>query len=280
MRVGVNYSAVAERLLRGGQIEAEVFKCPEWPDLLARVTPLRPCYPHFAFRAGRGDVFRADWERVRGMMAGSALGHINMHLAPNAADFPGLAMESRAREDEERLVAAMTRDVRRVQQELPGRAVALEGVMWDPLPPWQIPLAALDARVIRRVVLETDAALLLDLAHAAISAERFGRDTREYIGDLPLERLLELHVSGTALGEDGLWRDHFPMRDEDWALARWALERIGGGEWPAPEVVTLEYGGIGAGYDAHGDEEVLRRDLGRLCEGVRAVRGRRAAGAR
>lgn len=264
MRIGINYSAVAERLLRAGEIEVDVFKCPEWPDLLARVRGLRPCYPHFAFRAGRGTVDKADWDEVRRLTADSALPHFNMHLAPSIADFPGMPIDAQGREAEDTLVAAMSRDVRRAQREVAGRPIALEGVMWDPLPPWEVPLAALDAKALHRVIEDTGERLLLDLAHADISARRFGRDAREYINDLPLDRLQEMHVSGTALGKDGLWHDHYPMREEDWPLVEWALERIRSGAWPTPEVVTLEYGGIGPGHEEHCDEAVLRRDLMRL----------------
>jgi uncharacterized protein (UPF0276 family) len=264
MKIGINYSAVAERLLRAGEIEVDVFKCPEWPELLARVRGLRPCYPHFAFRAGRGTVEKGDWDEVRRLTAESANPHFNMHLAPSIADFPGMRIDAQGREAEETLVAAMVRDVRTAQRELPGRPIALEGVMWDPMPPWEVPLAALDPKALRRVIVETDARLLLDLAHADISARRFGRDARDYIGDLPLDRLQELHVSGTALGEDGLWHDHHPMREEDWGLVAWALEEIARGKWPTPAVATLEYGGIGPGHEKHCEEGVMRRDLARL----------------
>lgn len=275
MKIGINYSAIAEQLLRAGKIEVDVFKCPEWPDLLARVRDVRPCYPHFAFRAGRATVDKADWNEVRRLLARSALPHANMHLAPSIADFPGMPIDVRDPEAGETLVAAMVRDIRRAKRELPGRPIALEGVMWDPLPPWQIPLAALDPKVLRRVILDTDERLLLDLAHSDISARRFDRDAKDYIRDFPLDRLQELHVSGTVLGDDGLWHDHHPMREEDWSLVQWALDRIAAGEWRTPEIVTLEFGGIGPAHEKQCDAETLSRDITRLRRMVDAARPRR-----
>ena len=275
MKTGINYSVIAERLVREGRIDVDVFKCPEWPDLIARARAIRPCYPHFAFRAGRAALGRADWDEVRRLLADSALPHANMHLAPSIADFPGMPIDLQGVEAEETLVAAMSRDIRRAQSELPGRPIALENVMWDPLPPWQIPLAALDAKVLRRVILDTDERLLLDLAHSSISARCFNRDVRDFVLDFPLDRLQELHISGTILGDDGLWHDHHPMREEDWSLVQWALDRIAAGEWRAPEIVTLEFGGIGPGHEKQCDAETLIRDITRLRRMVDAARPRR-----
>ena len=203
--------------------------------MIAEALKQRPCYPHFAFLAGRGQVQTADWGLVHRLMDLTRAPHFNLHLGPRVTDFPGLALDSTDPRDRDRLVAAMTRDVLFAQREFPPERIALENLMWDPRPPWQIPLWALQPEVIREVIERTGCRLLLDISHAGITARRLGMTAEEYVLSLPVERLCEMHLSGTRLCEDGLWRDHRPMTDDDWRLAEWALGRIARGEWPAPQ---------------------------------------------
>jgi uncharacterized protein (UPF0276 family) len=210
-------------------------------------------------------VQKADWGQVHRLMELTRAPHFNLHLATRVTDFPGLTLDSSDPRHRGPLIAAMTRDVLFAQREFPPERIALENVMWDPHPPWEIPLWALRPEVIREVIVGTGCRLLLDLSHAGISARRMGMKAEEYILSLPLDRLCEMHISGTRLGEDGLWHDHHPMTDEDWRLAEWAFGRITRGEWPAPAIIAFEYGGIGPGYEERTDEQVLRAQVPRLA---------------
>lgn len=51
-------------LVESGAIDVDLFKCPDWPDLLKQVSALRPCYAHFDFRAGRDLMGAVDWRRL------------------------------------------------------------------------------------------------------------------------------------------------------------------------------------------------------------------------
>jgi hypothetical protein len=272
MSFALNYSHCAAKLLRAGEIAVALFKCPEWPDLIAEALKQRPCYPHFAFLAGRGQVQKADWGLVHRLMDLTRAPHLNLHLGPRVTDFPALALDSTDPRDRDRLIAAMTRDVLFAQREFPPERIGLENLMWDPFPPWQIPLWALRPEVVREVIVRTGCRLLLDLSHAGVTARRLGMTVEEYILSLPVERLCEMHLSGTRLCEDGLWRDHHPMSDDDWRLAEWALGRIARGEWPAPHIIAFEYGGIGPGYDARTDEQVLRAQVPQLAARLQELR--------
>ncbi len=272
MSFALNYSNAAAKLLHAGEIQVGLFKCPEWPDLIAEAMKLRPCYPHFAFLAGRGQVQKADWGLVHRLMDLTRAPHFNLHLGPCVADFPGLALESADPRDRDRLVEAMTADVLFAQREFPPERIALENLMWDPRPPWQIPLWAFRPQVVREMIERTGCRLLLDLSHAGISARRLGMDAEEYVLSLPMERLCEMHLSGTRLCEDGLWLDHRPMSGDDWRLAEWALGRIARGEWPAPQIIAFEYGGVGPGYEARTDEQVLRTQVPQLAGRLRELR--------
>jgi uncharacterized protein (UPF0276 family) len=271
MSFALNYSHRAAKLLRAGEIQVALFKCPEWPDLIAEVLELRPCYPHFAFLAGRGQVQKADWALVHRLIEQTRAPHLNLHLGPRTADFPSLAIDSEDPRDRDRLVEAMTRDVLFAQREFPPERIALENLMWSPAPPWQIPLWALQPQVIRDLILRTGCRLLLDISHAGVTARRLGMTAEEYILSLPVDRLSEMHLSGTQLCEDGLWRDHRPMSDGDWRLAEWAFGKIARGEWAAPRIIAFEYGGIGPGFEERTDEQVLREQVPQLAARLQAL---------
>lgn len=93
--------------------------------------------------------------------------------------------------------------------------------------------------------------LLLDLAHARLSATFRGQSVEDYVAALPLEQVRQIHVSGIRQ-RNGRWYDaHESMQEEDYRLLEWALDRCD------PAVVTLEY---------YRQEAPLREQIGRLAE--------------
>jgi uncharacterized protein (UPF0276 family) len=108
------------------------------------------------------------------------------------------------------------------------------------MPPWKRdrPAYVFDPGFISCVIERVNCALLLDLAHARVSAHRRGEPARDYISQLPLDRLVEIHVSGPRPSTTGdrLLDAHEPLQEEDYALLAWVLERA------QPQAVTLEYG--------------------------------------
>jgi uncharacterized protein DUF692 len=125
----------------------------------------------------------------------------------------------------------------RTLRRLVGRSPYL--VLAENMPRWEEsrPAYIVDPAFIRGVVEEAGCHFLLDLAHARVSACNLGQDARDYIAQLPLDRLVEIHVSGPRPSpEDGRLTDaHQPLQREDYALLAWVLERT------SPRAVTLEY---------------------------------------
>lgn len=107
------------------------------------------------------------------------------------------------------------------------------------MPPWKRdrPAYVVDPGFITRVIEGAGCGLLLDLAHARVSAYRRGQPARDYVSQLPLDRLTEIHVSGPRPSPaDGRLLDaHEALQEEDYALLAWVLERA------RPQAVTLEY---------------------------------------
>jgi uncharacterized protein (UPF0276 family) len=121
--------------------------------------------------------------------------------------------------------------VRRIQPHMPV-PLLLENVPHWPLPE---PDVGVTPDFIRDVLDETGCDFLLDTAHAVVSAHAFGIDPRAYIAALPLERLVEVHVSGPRMRDGRMVDSHEPLDDDDLDLLSWLLARC------APRVVTLEY---------------------------------------
>ncbi len=116
-------------------------------------------------------------------------------------------------------------------------------------------------QIINKVCQEANVGLLLDLAHAKVTAWHRGEGVKDYLSQLPLERVMEIHVVGTMMTEDTGMRDrHLAMEDEDYQTLEWILERSN------PHVVTLEYGGPGELFNWRSDLITLERQLVRLRE--------------
>jgi uncharacterized protein (UPF0276 family) len=88
---------------------------------------------------------------------------------------------------------------------------------------------------ITQVLDKTGCGLVLDTGHARISAAALGVDVYDYVNDLPLNRVVQVHVSGPRVRDGRLVDAHEPLQDVDYALLDFVLART------HPRVVTLEY---------------------------------------
>jgi uncharacterized protein (UPF0276 family) len=78
--------------------------------------------------------------------------------------------------------------------------------------------------------------MLLDLTHFTISSINMGFDPKKEIARLPLEHLVELHVSGHDMQSGTAWDDHAGVADEaTFELVEAVLDRA------RPRAVTFEY---------------------------------------
>jgi uncharacterized protein (UPF0276 family) len=92
-----------------------------------------------------------------------------------------------------------------------------------------------DPDLINEILAKTGCKMLLDLAHTRVAAANKGIDVYDYLDRLPLEEVVQIHVSGPRM-HDGYLRDvHEPLQEIDYALLEWVLARV------KPQVLTLEY---------------------------------------
>jgi uncharacterized protein (UPF0276 family) len=89
---------------------------------------------------------------------------------------------------------------------------------------------------IRAVTERCDVGLLLDLTHFLISMLNTGQDATKEIDRLPLEHLVEIHISGLNVQSGIAWDDHAtPATEPVFDLLRRVLQQA------RPRAVTLEY---------------------------------------
>ncbi len=130
--------------------------------------------------------------------------------------------------------AAITRNCTAARLLSAGLPVPL---LLENMPHWphDLPHEAARPSFIRAVLERADAPLLLDLAHARVSAAALVMPVVEYLAALPLERVVEIHLSGPRMVNGRLGDAHEPLTAEDYDLLDWTLARTN------PRAVTLEY---------------------------------------
>ena len=93
-----------------------------------------------------------------------------------------------------------------------------------------------DPGTIAAVLEATGCNFLLDLSYAQTAANNWGYAPEQYLESLPLSRVVEIHVSAPSVLGNGRMMDvHDPLREEDYYLLGWLLERT------TPQIVTLEF---------------------------------------
>ena len=116
-----------------------------------------------------------------------------------------------------------------------------------------------------RVLERSGCDLLLDTGHLRVSADRLGIDEETYLGQLPLEQVVEVHASGPRRRGGQLLDLHEPMLAQDYRLLERLLSRH------VPRAVTLEY--------IH-DKDKLKTQLKHLRQlpGMRDPQSKKSAG--
>jgi uncharacterized protein len=265
MKFALNYSPQAEELLQSGTIEIDLFKCPDWEDLVSQAEAVRPVYIHFPFEAGTRPVEPQQMDQAQAWLERTGTIYVNTHITPITANL-------RNPNDFEEVVERVLRDVMPLVERFGADKVIAENIPYPERNASMKPLLSADTGVITRVIETSGCGLLLDLGHARRTAEHLAIDPRVYIEQLPLHHLREIHVTGLGYHPDDRGRvDHLPMMDEDWLLLEWALGCIQRGEWAKPWVVSCEYGGVGSGFEWRSNRSVIAEQIPRMYAMVKAA---------
>lgn len=270
MKFAINYSPQAEQLWREGRIQVDLFKCPDWPDLVSQVSAIHAVYVHCSLNAGRGLQPNLDMALLQRWLDTTETLVINTHLWALRSDFPAGATISA-----EAFIKRAVQDVERLGERFGVGRIVVENVPYPAGWAYEDLLSEIvDPGVISEVVKRSGCGLLLDTAHAIRACEGTGRsDVRGYLNALPVDALRELHIVGIAPEPDelGIRRDHLEMTDADWEIAEWALGQIRAGQWKKPDTLAFEYGGIGEKFARRSEPRVIAAQAPRLYRLAKSV---------
>jgi hypothetical protein len=261
MKFAVNYSAPLVRLLTEGVVQTDLIKCPDWDGMVAEAQSLGEITIHFDLEAGLGNTFQADFSRIKSYLNNTFTPHVNTHLVTSQYFNPF------SPDDLADVNHLWRREIQLMVDHLGAEWVALEHHPFTEANAHIRP--ATDTENFSQVIYDTGCMFLLDLAHAKITANTLEVDVKDYIRTLPVDRLVEMHITGVKLYNHVL-TDHFELTQDDWVLFEWALGEIKAGRWRTPELVAFEYGGIGQTFVWRTDENVLRTQVPELYKMVKA----------
>lgn len=257
-RLAVNYSPALAGLLQDGRLAIDLFKVPDWDELIAEATSHGPSYVHFPAELGATRL-GVEIERCLGLMEKTGTSHLNAHLVPSRERFPHIEVGSVDADALDEVVEVLIADVAELAGVVGPDRVIVENVPYRG-PDHGLLRAGVEPDVITRVVEESGCGLLLDLSHAVLTADELAIDVWTYLDALPTHALRELHVSGVRTLE-GRLRDHLALTQDDVELLRAALVRSSAGAWPMPEIVSFEYGGVGPVFDWRTEPDVLAEQV-------------------
>jgi len=271
MNLALNFSPSAAGLLAEGRIDIDYFKCPDWPDMIAKALRYRPVTVHFSLRAGTGLLHKTDWSFIENLVKLTNTPYVNLHLDPKVSDFT----------TETGSIPANTQDpahinlvVERLLADVSaaGTHFGAERVIVENVPYWgangNVLRPATDAGVIRRIIEETGCGLLLDISHARITARCQGLEETTYLASLPVENTRELHIHGLHAVPDG-WQDHLPMLAGDWPWVDLAVENVKNGNWGSAWLLAFEYGGVSGWFSEHTDPAIITEQVPELWNKVK-----------
>lgn len=257
-RLAVNYSPALADLVASGRVELDLFKLPDWDELIDEASTVRPVYVHFPVELGATRL-GVDLDRCLRLMEQTSTSLLNAHVVPSRERFPGLDVAAVDDETSDEVATALLEDLAGLSAAVGPENVIIENV------PYRgdghgLLRAGVDPAVLTRLVEESGCGLLLDLSHAVLTADALGIDVWDYLDALPTHALRELHVSGVRELERKL-RDHLPLTSADIELVSAAMARVTAGAWAMPDVVAFEYGGVGPVFDWRTDPDVLAEQV-------------------
>lgn len=243
IQLGCNYSAELMELLNKKQVELDWIKIGDdgYDSKFRTVNSLKPVLLHaLPPVATDGDKEGWGYEKINFALQECQSPHVAIHLYVRKNDFNGILSREKLIAEVKELLCDKKAKIK--------TEVLVENMPMICMPAEYSSLA--DPALINEICRETGVGLLLDLSHLKISAWYRNQPEIEYLKQLPLNLVKEIHVNGPRK-EGQNYRDaHLNMREEDFEFLETALSLTN------PRVVTLEFAG---------DTELLEYQLNRLA---------------
>jgi len=127
----------------------------------------------------------------------------------------------------------------------------------------------LKPEIITRIITESGCGFLFDISHAYCASKWLNTPFFDYIKQLPLEKITEIHINGWHETQDDIMC-HTKINDEGYKALEFILE------YCRPEVITIEYGRpndrMGAGIPVLSEEQINEQAKDEIEEQVYKIR--------
>lgn len=256
MKFALNYSEPASILLQQKLINFDLFKAPDWPELIPIVSDQHSVYIHFSLSTCDQSIPTTNWGFIEKVLAETETNHVNIHInAPRNLDPSSTSVIQQS-------IDQMLSEVEMVVSRFGADNVVIENCPMCSIG-YEFQLPAVLPDTLERIVCQTGCGFLFDISHARITAATNGWQEKDYINQLPLDRLQELHITGLRVYENML-TDHFELSPEDWLITEWAAQQIAQGIWSEPGIAAFEYGGLGPVFSFRNNIDVIAEQTPRL----------------
>jgi len=235
-KLSVNLSNALSDLVHAGEVKIDAVEVVPHltPERIREARAALPGMP-FNFHAGRVGMElsnRADLPRYLALCP--EVPFISLHLAVLPMWITGPAMRSHIYLPQPRSEMLIRHFIHKVKRWQARETLPLILENMAVLHPGKY-LFESDPQVITRGLEETGCGMLLDLSHARIAAQERSMPVEDYLRALPLEKVVQVHVSGCRERNGVLYDAHNSLQEVDYALLDWVLPKVN------PDWLTLEY---------------------------------------
>lgn len=237
MYIGCNWSKSLGILIERDAVKVDYIKAGAYGtfnEQFARMRSLCPILLHGLGNfecTGMNNIEIVDFDLANKLIKDCSSPHYGLHLTVKNSDiYPGMTEENIYKKMCENIqIFKDNMSVPLLLENIPDTPE--DRVVYDHYPYFK-------PEQINRLIIDNDVSFLLDITHAKITALYHGFDVYDYIAQLPLDRIVEIHVNGSGYDKDGFPADtHESMKNEDYKLLEWVLNHSN------PNIVSLEYVG-------------------------------------
>ncbi len=254
-KFAVNFSEELKQLTQAGLIKPDLFKCPDWLDLIHEGLKINPVYVHFDIKLGSNKFSKIDWDQVKALLVLTKTRYVNAHLS-----FPKT-------NNLELYKTTVNQHLEFLNQEFGCENVIIENAPFgNNKQPFQF--LASDPEFFHELIKIHHCSFLLDISHAIRTANKLNLPPYEFIQSYPLSFIKEIHMTGFKM-INGEKIDHYPMQDEDWQIFEWVLNLIK--NISPPEIIAFEYGGYGPLFDYRSEREFLQNQVPKFIKIIQEI---------
>jgi uncharacterized protein (UPF0276 family) len=259
MKIGCNYSKQLLELIEEDEVSIDYIKIGDFGPFKQSIDEaflIKPLLIHgFGFyeHAGMKMNIDIDWDIMNERLIKYESPHLGLHFSLYKKDM-------NIYEDENKTISRMVATLKIWSNniEIP---LLIENIDYCPYYTNRLSSLKLVSKpeVITQVCEEVGIDLLLDIAHAKVSAYHLNQNIYDYIDSLPLHKVKEIHITGTEMKQDiGIIDSHLQLVDEDYKILNYVLSKSN------PQILTLEYGWPGEEYAFRTKKEMIKLQLNKL----------------